>query len=53
MSLSPLAIVAISAIALVVAHFINLASDRYPIAKNIAIGIAAAVLLLICFDLWS
>lgn len=41
--------VAISFIALLVAFFVNLASDRLPLAKNFAIGIVALILFFIFF----
>ena len=41
--------VALSFIALLVAFFVNLASDRLPLAKNFAIGIVALVLFFIFF----
>ena len=42
----------IAFIALLAAYSVNLAADRLPTAKNVAIGVIAAVTIFISIDLW-
>ena len=42
----------IAFIALLAAYFVNLTADRLPAAKNVAIGMVAAVTIFISIDLW-